>query len=311
MCVFVLAAGLAPVAGASPQQLQWLDSAGEGAAKAKETRWPLLFLVPRSDDDDEREVRIPEAFRDPIVSRIISEGFIAVRLRPSTTTQVLLKQLNSSNASPHSIVVATPAGRRVGAIAARDVADAAKLAEGLTELARAYRVGVYERDLKPAIEEPSASWAGVAEALQVVRSLRIAEADAGVAALLGRDDLDADIRGQIYTTLALLSTERAANALLDAAAKDEAAAAALAKCTPAGAEFLLQALDLERPDRLALAYAAIAKICAVEQAKPREFWDRADERARFEEIERIRKVVPPAAATWRKEHGVRRLDTDS
>lgn len=285
------------------QRIQWLDDAEQGAAKAKQTRLPILFFIaPPRGDDRGPTPEAPQVFRDPTVSRIILERFVPVRLRPSTASEVLLKQLQAAESPPFTIVIAAPWGKRVDAIPASEVAEAKKLAERLTELFRKYRTVLFQRDFKATFEDPSAKLSDIVEALKAIQSLVIVEADEDAVALLGRDKLAADIREQVYVTLAALSTERSASVLLEAALRDEAAARALAKCTPAAAEALLPALQLEDRDRLILAYQAVTKICHVEDTRPQEFWSDSNKQVQLEEIDRVRQAVSQSAAAWRHEY---------
>ena len=161
---------------------------------------------------------------------------------------------------------------------------------------------MFEGDLKPTLEDESAKADQLIEALKVIEELLIVEADSSVLQLLDRKQLSEDARERAYQTLAVLSTKRTVEALLAAAPGNEAAAAALSKCTPDAAEALLPKLDPAKPDVAIVVYNAVTRICEVDTVKPELFMEDAPEEAQRKEIERVKRAVTEAARRWREEH---------
>jgi hypothetical protein len=217
-------------------------------------------------------------------------------------TEMLLKQLEAKEATPFTVLVATPRGHLVGTIRAGHVAKPNTLADQLTALFRKHRMSVFKGDLKPTLEDESANADQLIEALKVIEELLIVEADSSVLQLLDRKQLSEDARERAYQTLAVLSTTRTVEALLAAALGDEAAAAALSKCTPDAAEALLPKLDPAKPGVAIVVYNAVTRICEVDAVKPELFMEDAPEEAQRQEIERVKRAVTEAARRWREEH---------
>ncbi len=285
------------------QPVDWVTDVEEGMGKAKGLGVPVLFYLDTAEEDAEDSGDAQErSFTDGVVRTIVRERFVPVRLRKSAMTEMLLKQLEAKEATPYSIVVATPRGHLVGTIRAGQVAKPDTLADQLTALFRKYRTGVFEGDLKPTLEDESAKADQLIEALRVIEKLLIVEADSTVVQLLDREQLSEDVRERAYQTLAVLSTKITVEALLAAAPGDEAAAAALSKCTPDAAEALLPKLDPAKPDVAILVYDTVTRICKVDAVKPELFAEDAPEEAQRQEIERVKRVVTEAAERWREEH---------
>ena len=118
----------------------------------------------------------------------------------------------------------------------------------LARTIRAYGRKLFETELKAKLDDPKLPAGELKAVLQLVRDFSIAEAEKGLINVLERPQLDSVIRRLAYDGLAALSTKGAVEFLLDRASTAEradasAAAAALAQCTPAGAEHLLGALE--------------------------------------------------------------------
>ena len=284
--------------------INWVGTA-ESEAAAKKSLLPIMFFI-NADAKDQAAPAMPKSFDDARVSRIISNCFIPVLLPPAVSTDILLKQLKVSKASGQRIVVATPRGKRVGVIAAEDLAKADKLVEELSRLFNDYRNNRFENTLKAVLKDESSKPADVAESLTIIERLRIGQADRAVAAQLKRDGIDETLRVQVYVTLAALSTKLSAETLLSEAMRDAAAVTALAKATPQAAEHLLAELDLKDKNRSITAYEAIIEICRIKDGKPREFWNSDDSAAQKAEFDRLKPEVAARAAAWREQNGLKR-----
>ena len=284
--------------------INWVDTA-DSESKSKQSLLPIVFFISAAAKDEAANT-VPTSFEDARVSGIINNRFIPVLLPSAMSTKILLKQLEAPKASPPSILVATPRGKKVGVITAEDLAKAAKLAEELNRLFNDYRNKRFENILKALLEDKSTKPADVAESLTIIERLQIGRADKAVAAQLKRKNIDETLRIQVYVTLAALPTKVSAETLLSEAMRNTAAVAALAKATPQAAEHLLAELDLENKNRSIIAYEAIVKICEIKNRKPTEFWDSDDSAAQKAEFDRLGPEVAAKAAKWRKQNGLER-----
>ena len=79
--------------------VNWMDDSEAGVAAAQKSFLPILFLIlPPSDAPEKVKDKTAAPFRDPAVARLVRERFVAVRLRRSKSTEVLLKRLDASDA---------------------------------------------------------------------------------------------------------------------------------------------------------------------------------------------------------------------
>jgi len=280
--------------------IKWMDDSEAAVAVAQKSSLPILFLVlPPSDAPETVKDKAAAPFRNPAIARLVSEKFVAVRLRESKATKRLLKRLDASNAEYGSAVVVTPGGGQVDIIVTEDAQDTGVLAQKLAEAFGKYQAKVLADSVAPVLENDVAKSDALLKSLGLVKKLAISEADEATAKLLDRENLPDAVRSAVYDTLAALSTKKAVAKLLDAGLQDEKAADALRSCTPAGAAALLPALKLDDRERLVLAYDAMIAICAVSKAKPAEFWQGDDEKSQTAEIERMKAQVSACAESWR------------
>jgi hypothetical protein len=189
----------------------------------------------------------------------------------------------------------------VGTIPPDEVAQPITLARELRRILASYGGKLYSEELKPVLEDKSAQPAAIKKALDEIAKFSVAAADEAVINLLDRKELDPALKPRVYRTLAELSTKRSVETLLDAASRDEAAAEALQKCTPAAVEPLLAALNAAKPKQLIAAYDAIVQICAIENGKPADFWDKSSEESRAKEIQRVSQAAAACARQWEGE----------
>jgi hypothetical protein len=306
-CLIVMA-GLSLSAGAAAQgqrPIQWIANTQEGVAQAKRTGLPIIFYVTGSGrrDDSDLEQAQRRAFRDPLVRGIAEERFVPIRLPRSNENRNMLEQMGAPAATGLYLACATPDGKLIGTIPPDQVADARVLARQMTAMFRKYRVDMFQRELKPKLEDEAARPGDIVKALKVIEKFLILEADESVAKLLERGQLSKALQKQVYDVLAELSTPKSVDTLLEAALQDKLAATALARCTPAGAEQMLPALDLGQPqEKFLVVYEAVTKICKIKATKPPGFWSGPNARLIAEEIERVKAEVGKTAKRWRDRH---------
>lgn len=304
--------------------IQWISNVEQGVAKAKRSGLPIMFYVAGSSRGDEGDLDDAQqrAFRDPLVRGMAEQRFVAIRLARSNATASLLEEMGVSGAGEAGaqgggnrgargrsdraarfgmyIVCATPDGKLIGVIPPGQVAEQRVLARQLTAMFRKYRVGVFERDLKPTLEDEAARPADLMKALKKIDKFLITEADDSVVKLLERGQLGSTVEKQVYNVLAVLSTPRSVKSLLEAAPRDKLAAAALARCTPAGAEVMWSASKGGEMEQFVAAYTAVTKICKIRDAKPRGFWGGPRQQLIDAEIERVTQEVERRAKRWRE-----------
>ena len=282
-----------------PQPIEWLTDPDIGYAEAKKAKLPILFYLDASPSAEEvSDVAQEQALAHPLVARAAGGRFIGIRLRHVSIIQTLMQQMQVADAEAFSIVAATPDGTWVGTIPPEQVAQAGALALELRKILNSYGGKLYSQELKPLLEDKSAKPANVRNALEVIAKFAVAEADQAIIALLNREGLDAALKPPAYRALAALSTKPSVEALVQAAPGDEAAAKALQSCTPAAVELLLPLLDSDSPDKLAVAYDAVIRICAIEGARPKEFWKDSNEEMRSAEIERVKQAAATCTRDW-------------
>lgn len=281
--------------------IQWMSDLQEGVRTAKRTQRPILFYVPGSREDRGSDLRsyMVETFRDRMVNEIVWSRFVPVRLQRSNENLQMLAKLGAPVAVGLYLAVVTPDGELVGVISPLQAANPQTLVEGLTDLFRKYRTDLFTRELGRMLEDPESKPAQIAYALRLIRQFLIVEADDSVVRVLERDDLTDGLRGDVYETLAVLSTKASVKALLKRAADDPLARRALGQCTPGGAEALLPGLRSDDPELASDVYAAVVAICRVPEAKGPAFWKNAGDEDKQREIERVEKRVTERAERWR------------
>ncbi len=292
----VYACGAAVAFASEPPEVTWLGDVQKGMAKAERQSLPMLFYLDAADADEE----VPDDAQEksltaPQVRAVIDKRFVSIRLRESTMTKVLLKQMQADDAALFSVVTATPQGRSIRTIPPRQVAQPDELASQLTAVFREYGKNLFESDLKAKLEDEDTRASELAKSLRLIEKFLVNDADASIIALLKREGLADPVKTQAYDTLAALSTPKGAEALLSAALHGEAAKTALAKCTPDAAEALVAALDPEKPDELRVVCSAVSRICGVPDCDPGLFAPDANLELRLKEIERLKNAATECA----------------
>lgn len=283
----------------------------DAVEEARKTKRPLMFyvLAGSKDRDDKLEHAQKQAMADPKVVRLAAY-FVPKRLSRSVDRAWLVKVgLNEHSNMEISFVASetptpeAPNGLRVlDTLGASGVARADSLAQKMVLVLKLYRQQVFDRELRPVLENKDSKPAELRVALDSIRDLNITGADAAVVALIDCEGLDAKTLALAYGTLAELSTKLAVEKLLDrSAANDEEARKALLRCTPAAAELMLKHLASDDTVRLDV-YHAVTKICELSSTKSDKWWENAKKPLVDKEIERVTQLVKQAAERWKKEN---------
>jgi hypothetical protein len=298
--VLVLLLGAAP-AFAQQDTIPWLTEPQQAVNEAKRSLRPLMVYVLASNKyrDDKLDHLQKAALEDPRVVRL-SRQFVPLRLSRSINRDVL-GSFGLSESANMEMSFVTPDGQVLGNISAGGVAQPSSLAEKLTLVLRAYTKKVYENEVKPVLGDTEAKPPALKRAVQLVGYFRLTAADQGLIELLDRPRLDRTLRGEVYDTLAALSTKTAIDKLFElAVAEDSRAAKALEKCTPLGAEHLLDQLSAD--DFNYGVYKTVTQACDIRNVKSAKFFENAKPRLKQEEVDRVTKLVREAAQRWRQQN---------
>lgn len=290
------------VAAQQKSAITWSNNIEQSVALAKQTRRPLMFWVlGRSDSRDHRVERDQkQAFRDPLVVEM-SSRFITAKLSRSRYRDQLVKW-NLSPKTNLEIVFVTPHGERIDTLAPQGVRKADVLARKMALVYWHYRQVMFERELKPKLEDESASDEELKPVLRLIAEFLILSADQSVINLFERESLSVGLGGEAYETLAALSTPVSVKFLLEQAVEDDRAAAALSRGTPDAAEQMLPALDGKDPALRLAVYRAVTRICKLREVKTDRFWEGRYQTVKQKEIDRVRRLVTAAAQRWRERY---------
>lgn len=291
-------------AAAQDRAIRWRTDVESAVAEAKKRNTPLMFYVKGStarkgDDLDDLEDDQRKSFRDERCYSL-SQRFICVQLSRTQHKDLIEKWGLRPNLQLY-VVYVQPDGTRIDWQDPLGVATADAFAQKMARVFTAHRNAIYDAEIKASLDA-KAPVADVNAALKRIREMTILSADKEVAALLDRTDLDDKTRQTVYDTLAHLSTRASVEALLaKVQSYDDPAAKALSACNPAGASFMLSALDREGPLRIA-AYNAITKACRIKSPKPARFWDGKNEKIKSEELDRVRRQAETVIKRWREQY---------
>ncbi len=299
----LVVAGVTVVA-APAQGLRWSMNFEQAVALARKTHKPLMvYVVGRTGDrDDDMEASQKKAFRNPVVAEV-ARRFVPVKISRSRY-RPLLAEWGLPPRTNLEVVFVRPDGTLIDRLSPSGVGNAETFVEKMVLVFRAYRDEFYQQQIRPKLTAADVKPRDVLRAIRWIRDFNILSADRDLIALLDRRDLTDSVRKRLYDVLAQLSTRPAVQTLLKRAKSgDKLAVAALSRCTPEAAEWMLD--DLGGPDMQAhvLVYHAVTKICRVPKAKPDKFWQIKIERLKREEIERVRRIVRDVAKKWRARYG--------
>lgn len=296
----------------------------------------------RENQDQDRDDAQQAALRDPRVALQLRERFIPFRVQRHTEGHQFLRQHRILPGGRLRGAAATHAGEVLRQFDPREMSRPLALRDELVRAFRKYRDDFFEKELKPVLDDVESPPAKVITALDWVQKHIIVSADKSVIELLDRvsqpaadgalaepasqpaasqpagsgakrpapprprprkPDGAADRRREkIYETLALLSTDAAAKALLARAATDPAAAAALGRFQACAAIVIADALNDRYDERHLVAHAALVKVLALKNAKPERFWKASNDADRKKETDRLRKLARSAAEKWHSEY---------
>jgi hypothetical protein len=146
------------------------------------------------------------------------------------------------------------------------------------------------------LEDDRASERALSATLRKIRDFEVVEADEAVISLAERPKLGLSVRRLAYETLASLSTPAAVDFLIDRAVQGEQVDAsdakrALERIKPAGAGRLLKILGADDADGRLAAYRALVRVFQIPNAKPDRFWEMAGDRAREQEMDRVKRLA--------------------
>lgn len=283
--------------------IQWSGDVRGSVARAQQVELPLLFRLPDPDSwrrgsgfgtKTDLEQAQDRTFRDPVVRELAETFFVPVRLANSSTNAQLLAELGTTGGYGLQCLVATPDGRLIATIRPEAVAETGTFQRRLAAAFRQYRTGFFHEQLEPVLDDAAAKPRDVRAALRRIREMLIVEADEAVAGLLERRGLGA-FKGDVYDTLAALSTRRSVEVLFERALSEPRAAAALARITPAATEYLLPELKSDDDARVMLAYKTAAAVIRLPQRKGDRFFRNAAPAVRARELERLKTAVQEAA----------------
>lgn len=238
--------------------------------------------------DDAREA-IRKAFRDPETESAY-KPFVMVFADPKIE-RGLLKELKGKALE---VVLTTDDGTVLQRLLAKDARDAKKLAAALRDSAAKHREIIYTKSVRPILRDDTAKPEALTKALRRAEELDVAAADADVIALLARSGVAEGVRAKCFELLAQLSTPAAAEELLKQSVDDPRAEQALRKCKPEAADVFAAHLDGDPTPLFLHAYRAAATLSKLGAVKSDDWWAKADESSRREEVARCRERVSAA-----------------
>jgi hypothetical protein len=313
------------------QTIQWMRNPQQAVALAQRNNRPLMVWVASGRDErDDLERDQKRAFRDPRVIQW-SRAFVTLRISP-TVHRDLLPQFGLPSRASLELSFVTPDGEKLSGLSGGAVAQPDSLAKKMMMVLQAFGKRVYEKDVKPVLENEDAKPKELKVAIDTINDLHIVAADKGLVELLDRERLGKSTRKTACEALAQLSTKVAVDKLLELAKDDPIAAGSLSKCTPAGAEMMLGAMiptdepvekkpaakeaegekpgeegeqekAKEEPQRFNYpVYKAVTRICRVPKPKPESYFEKAPDDRIAQEVERVSEIVRDVAARWKAQY---------
>ncbi len=298
---------------AAPAQsgIRWSSNPQSSTARARELGVPVMFWVTERADvgDSVFEDFIDaqhDSFRDPVVRAIVERFFVPCRVARTSRTMPEAERLGLPTNFGLYIAIVTTDGKLIAQIDPGQVAEPEALAERLAAASRAYRESVYIDKLKPWLTDPAAPKTSIAQAVRTAWMLHIYAADKDIVALLARPDVNTQERSRLYQLFAAFATPPCITALLDAAPKDKAAAAALDRAEPLALATLLDSLPPatgEVTERHLAAYRALTSLARIPVAKGAAYWPAATPEQRTAEVERVRTIARAVLDAWQEREG--------
>lgn len=302
---------LTPRAALAQNPVQWSTNAGRAIERAREQLLPILIWVKdgRNDGggngDNDLEDAQEDCFRDPVVVGIIQKHFVPLKVSRNSRSVEEMKRLGLPTGFGLYCAVLTYDGNVLDTMGPGEVAQPHTFATHLNTAYTRFCGDVYQKEIKPVLEDLKSPKSKARLAAQAVWRLGIKQADTVVIGLLSREDLSAMEKSRVYELLASLSTAKSIGALLERA-DDKQASAALAKANPGALEWLLPAMpsaEGEISARQLAAYTAAAKICRT-SPKGKDWWDNAKPEARQKELDRVGMQAATVLEFWRQQEGM-------
>jgi len=259
----------------------------------------MVYVLAGSEDrDNNLQNAQRRALADPRVVRL-AQRFIPLRLSRSADRDVL-GDFGLPETANMMMSFVTPDGKHLGDLSGGGISQASSLAAKLLLVYRTYTQQMFEKDLKPKLEDPETRPEELKRTLGIIVEFGIGPADATIAKLLERR-LDAALHDAACNALAALSTKTAIQTLLELSRGGDARATrALESCTPVGAELLLEELKPDAEPFDYVVYKAITKACGIRNVWPERRFERARPREKEQEVERVSGLVREAAARWKE-----------
>jgi hypothetical protein len=200
------------------------------------------------------------------------------------------------------IVFVTPEGAKIDELSPGAVKNPDSLAQKMGLVLKSYAQSVYEKEVKPVLEDENADPKKLTAALQTVEDFSTTAADEAVLKLLKRQGLNEAVSAKALTVLGKLATQPAVDELFGRAANDRKADDALRKAPPIAAEHLLSHLGGPDAAKHVLAYEIVCAICKIKDPKKAVFWEGTREKPKTDEINRVKKIATQQAAKWKERH---------
>ena len=309
LCAIAASAAVVAAQGYSSsggKSVRWARNAQQAIEQARKSKLPLMFFI--EGDSRRRDQRLDDARRKAFKDeRVIyaSRRFISANVvRSDSRLRSLFAKLQVPAHANMMAVFATPAGVKLDSFSAVHQPDT--FAQKMTLVFNAYRNRLFDDEIKAVLTDRKTKAAKLKKALKIIEKFDIVKADTDVIAALDRWKSDVAVSKQGFAALAVLSTKPCVDYLFAKAATGrhgQAAAAALARCTPEAAEMMLPMLTGDDPDTMLLAYNTVTKICKVKKPKPDRFWTGKNERLKKKELDRVRKTVERSAYRWKESYG--------
>jgi hypothetical protein len=281
--------------------IRWGLNVEEAVKEAQKSDRVAMFWITRAgegqDNNDQNMERDQKrSFADPRVLEL-ARRFVCCKMSASRYRKEL-QQWGVRAGASFDVIFVSPSGDFLGEINPTGAARPESMAQKMAEIQKAFRDKIFQKEIKPVLDNAKSDAKALAAALDRIGDLEILTADEAVVGVLKKEGVAETVSAKAIQVLGQLSTKAAADELFARAANDKRAMAALEKCNPGVVDALLKHLDGEDREKLALAYAALCKICKIGSAKPDRFWEGNLTKVKEDELRRVKDLAKKAAARW-------------
>lgn len=287
------------------QPIRWGQDLKEAVEQAKKSKLPLMLWVQGSSSDrSEMDKLERDQQRVFAMARVVeaAKRFVPVKISRSRYKSEL-QGWGVGERVNLDLIFVTADGEKLGELSAGGVANADSLVQKLGLVFGEFRNQIYEKSVKPDLQDEKAAAKKQLAALEIVIDYGIISADRDILALLKRGGLEGAVTQKCYTALAKLSSRDAVAELFDRAANDKRAAEALENCNAGGADAIIPILDEQQDgEKFVRAYKAVCKICKIGNAKNDKFWSGKNEKVKLDEVKRVKDRAAKAVADWKEKH---------